>query len=231
MTLYLVPLVTVFMTAAESGRLNTPHYYERLLRGTNKAETDPFDTEERGVFSSIKSMGTSIKKWAKTKYWAETGKSDDYVKQKLGLRDVPEAALKSSPKYKVYQQFLHKQEGVQMDDKIRSGMQTETFWNDLGLSGIDAARRESTDAYRKYVRFTNRFDSKAEGRMFSQFEMIVKPGKTDEEVTTRMKTWAASDRSPTFAKRMLGLNGLGKDKRKEEPLNKYFEYFLTLKSS
>ncbi|KAF4038426.1 hypothetical protein GN244_ATG09452 [Phytophthora infestans] len=205
MTLYLVPLVTVFMTAAESGRLNTPHYYERLLRGTNKAETDPFDTEERGVFSSIKSMGTSIKKWAKTKSCFEV-----------------ESQVQSLP-------AVSTQAGGCSDG--RQDTQTETFWNDLGLSGIDAARRESTDAYRKYVRFTNRFDSKAEGRMFSQFEMIVKPGKTDEEVTTRMKTWAASDRSPTFAKRMLGLNGLGKDKRKEEPLNKYFEYFLTLKSS
>ncbi|OWZ00096.1 RxLR effector protein, partial [Phytophthora megakarya] len=87
MSFYRIMLVTlVLLCCAVEGTSNKNSSPGRLRQLTNTIDnTFPKvnNSEERGIFSNLK---TNLGDWIKTTYWTTFGKSDDYVKKKLGLQ-------------------------------------------------------------------------------------------------------------------------------------------------
>lgn len=88
----------------------------RILRTVDR------NSEERGIASSVAM-------WAKVKYWAHAGKSDEYVKQRVGMAGLTGKALEFDPNYKYLERFWHRLEGRTLDKWVRNGLRhTEPGW-------------------------------------------------------------------------------------------------------
>lgn len=126
---------------------------ERLQRAAKSADNDPLhveNSEERGVFSSIKSK---VANWSKMKYWVNAEKSDEYVKKKLSGFD----------EYKTLKKFWYQLEGRQLDKWFDEGVTMHGAWTRLGLDRIREDQVMQTSAYKTYVRYVKKYDSKVYG--------------------------------------------------------------------
>ncbi|GMF31757.1 unnamed protein product [Phytophthora fragariaefolia] len=71
--------------------ISSAHLPDSLFRGQRQLRS--VQTGERGIISSIKM-------WAKVKYWASAGKSEEYVKKSLGIDGLSGKSLEKNPNYK-----------------------------------------------------------------------------------------------------------------------------------
>ncbi|KAL4123543.1 hypothetical protein PRIC2_009396 [Phytophthora ramorum] len=136
----------------------------------------------------------------KTTYWAQMQKSDDFVKKALKLDGLAEGAVKASPKYKDYQKYVYKAEGVKMDNWALDEVNPTTIWNRLGLGGMSAAQREKSPALKNYVRYANKYDSKVCNRGYEAYIP-----STDAEMDILLRVWARADRSESYVLKRLGI--------------------------
>ncbi|OWZ05407.1 RxLR effector protein, partial [Phytophthora megakarya] len=93
MLLTLVVLLCCGVEATQNKIAAPPNIPVRLRRLTNTIDSavpEVKELEERGIFSNLK---TNLVDWIKTTYWTTFGKSDDYVKKKLGLQTLTGTAL------------------------------------------------------------------------------------------------------------------------------------------
>ncbi|KAL4128755.1 hypothetical protein PRIC2_007737 [Phytophthora ramorum] len=189
----------------------------RQLRG---AETGSPDVEERGVDALVK--------WAKVKYWAQVGKSDEYVKQSLGLERLTGNALTASPAFKYYQEYLRKTGGPKLIKWLHheeNGRPTHEVWKRLGLEDMPAAEREGSQEFKTYVRYATMYDDQLHQRLDSGAEpMVIVGSMYPDEMIEKIGIWAKKKRSNSYVKRMLGL-----ERKSEYKLSVNEEYQLFLK--
>ncbi|KAH7491131.1 Secreted RxLR effector protein [Phytophthora ramorum] len=193
----------------------------RLLRKTDTAKANAIDTEERGIWSSIKN-------WGKMDYWLTVGKSDDEVKKALKMDGLTGAALKPHPNYKQLEKFMYKREGQQMDNWLAEGMSTKDVWNDLGLAGMSKAQRKNSDELRAYVRYATKYDDECWNYKNTVLEPPIEYGGSPAEMKVKVQIWAKANREKWYVKEMLGLDGMSTVKREANPNNKYYLEFLDL---
>ncbi|KAL4094187.1 hypothetical protein PRIC1_009850 [Phytophthora ramorum] len=193
----------------------------RLLRKTDTAKANAIDTEERGIWSSIKN-------WGKMDYWLTVGKSDDEVKKALKMDGLTGAALKAHPNYKQLEKFMYKREGRDMDNWLAEGMSTKDVWNDLGLAGMSKAQRKNSDELRAYVRYATKYDNAIWNHKNSIFQPPVEYGGSPAEMHVNVQIWAKANRKKWYVKEMLGLDGMSKAERKADPDYEYYLEFLKL---
>ncbi|KAK1935377.1 hypothetical protein P3T76_010602 [Phytophthora citrophthora] len=101
----------IFTSKAESNHISADNI-GRTVRGT-----DSSTEEERGLWTELKSG-------VKTAWWSRTGKSDAYVRSKLKLTGLDDAAMKDSKNYHTYQVYLYKLEGPKLDKWVYENMDT-----------------------------------------------------------------------------------------------------------
>ncbi|KAH7491145.1 Secreted RxLR effector protein [Phytophthora ramorum] len=221
----LLILLATTVTAEKSTRssitTNVAYGRGRLLRKADAAKANAIDTEERGIWSSIKS-------WGKMQYWLAVGKSDDQVKKALKMEGLTGAALKAHPNYKKLEKFWYKREGREMDAYVRQGMSTEYVWGNLGLEMMSESQRKSTDEFRRYMRYATKYDDDIWLHKNSIAEPKIHYGGSAAEMKVKVQIWANAKRDNGYVKEMLRLDGLSKAKREINPNNKYYLEFLKL---
>ncbi|KAG6616585.1 putative secreted RxLR effector protein [Phytophthora cinnamomi] len=196
----------------------------RLLRGT--ATDVDLEAEDRDFISVVKSLAADAKMSWKTSRWANSGKTDKQVREKLGLVGLKGKALENSPNYKHYKDYLYKAEGVEMNRWLYAKTQTETVWNNLKLEEMTPAQRERSDALRRYKRYALKFDHYV--KTSSYFERSVSHNQnSDAEMAVKIQLWVEKRQSRFFVEHVLGLEGMTEDGRAVMETNKYYEEFLT----
>uniref|UniRef100_H3GYK8 RxLR effector protein n=1 Tax=Phytophthora ramorum TaxID=164328 RepID=H3GYK8_PHYRM len=221
----LLILLATTVTAEKSTRssitTNVAYGRGKLLRKADAAKANAIDTEERGIWSSIKN-------WGKMQYWLAVGKSDDQVKKALKMEGLTGAALKAHPNYKKLEKFMYKREGQQMDDWLEEGISTKAVWDDLGLGEMSKAQRKNSDELRQYVRYATKYDDEIWFHANYFFEPLNYYGSSPAEMNVKVQIWAKAKRENWYVKEMLGLEGLSKAERKADPDYEYYLEFLKL---
>ncbi|KAL4150216.1 hypothetical protein PRNP1_009620 [Phytophthora ramorum] len=221
----LLILLAATVTAEKSTRSsNIPdvgYNRGRLLRKADADTANTIDTEERGVWSSVKN-------WGKMEYWLAVGKSDDEVKKALKMETLTGAALKAHPNYKQLEKFMYKREGRAMDGWVAHGTPTRTLWYLLELGKMNEVQRKSSDELRMYVRYATKYDNAIWNHKNSMFQPPIEYGGSRAEMNVKVQIWAKAKRESWYVEEMLGLDGLSKVKRKANPNNKYYLEFLDL---
>ncbi|KAL4167974.1 hypothetical protein KRP22_011381 [Phytophthora ramorum] len=136
----------------------------------------------------------------KTTYWAQMQKSDDFVKKTLKLDGLTKGAVKASPKYKYYQKYLYKTQGVKMDNWAFNEVNLKTIWNKLGLGTMSATQREGSPALKIYARYARKYD----GAVYHSGYKAYTPS-TDAEMDVLLRVWAQADRSSDYVRKRLGV--------------------------
>ncbi|KAL4167932.1 hypothetical protein KRP22_011339 [Phytophthora ramorum] len=221
----LLILLATTVTAEKSTRssitTNVAYGRGRLLRKADAAKANAIDTEERGIWSSIKN-------WGKTEYWLAAGKSDDQVKKALKIDKLTGAALKAHPNYKKLEKFMYKREGRLMDDRLAEGMSTKEAWDKLGLARMSETQRKNSDELKSYVRYATKYDDEISFYRNTGVEVPIYYGGSAAEMKVKLQIWTKANRSNRYVKDMLGLSGMSKAKREADPNNKYYLEFLGL---
>ncbi|KAL4123513.1 hypothetical protein PRIC2_009367 [Phytophthora ramorum] len=221
----LLILLATTVTAEKSTRssitTNVAYGRGRLLRKADAAKANAIDTEERGIWSSIKN-------WGKTEYWLAAGKSDDQVKKALKMEGLTGANLKAHPNYKKLEKFMYKREGRLMDDRVAEGMSTKEAWDKLGLARMSETQRKNSDELKSYVRYATKYDDEIWFYRNTGVEVPIYYGGSAAEIKVKLQIWAKAKRDNGYVKDMLGLSGMSKAKREADPNNKYYLEFLGL---
>ncbi|KAH7491144.1 Secreted RxLR effector protein [Phytophthora ramorum] len=221
----LLILLATTVTAEKSTRssitTNVAYGRGRLLRKADAAKANAIDTEERGIWSSIKN-------WGKTEYWLAAGKSDDQVKKALKIDKLTGADLKAHPNYKKLEKFMYKREGRLMDDRVAEGMSTKEAWDKLGLARMSETQRKNSDELKSYVRYATKYDDEISFYRNTGVEVPIYYGGSAAEMKVKLQIWTKANRSNRYVKDMLGLSGMSKAKREADPNNKYYLEFLGL---
>uniref|UniRef100_H3GYK5 RxLR effector protein n=1 Tax=Phytophthora ramorum TaxID=164328 RepID=H3GYK5_PHYRM len=221
----LLILLATTVTAEKSTRssitTNVAYGRGRLLRKADAAKANAIDTEERGIWSSIKN-------WGKTEYWLAAGKSDDQVKKALKIDKLTGADLKAHPNYKKLEKFMYKREGRLMDDRVAEGMSTKEAWDKLGLARMSETQRKNSDELKSYVRYATKYDDEIWFYRNTGVEVPIYYGGSAAEMKVKLQIWTKANRSNRYVKDMLGLSGMSTAKQKLDPNNKYYLEFLGL---
>ncbi|KAL4123519.1 hypothetical protein PRIC2_009373 [Phytophthora ramorum] len=221
----LLILLAITVTAEKSTRSSSipdvGYNRGRLLRKADADTANTIDTEERGVWSSIKN-------WGKIQYWLAVGKSDDQVKKALKMETLTGAALKAHPNYKQLEKFMYKREGREMDGWVAHGIPTQTLWYLLELGKMKEVQRKSSDELRMYVRYATKYDNAIWNHKNSIFEPPIYYGGSAAEMKVKVQIWAKANRKNWYVKEMLGLDDLSKAKQKADPDYEYYLEFLKL---
>ncbi|KAL4150249.1 hypothetical protein PRNP1_009653 [Phytophthora ramorum] len=161
-------------------------------------------------------------------YWITTSKSDDQVKKALKMEGLTGAALKDHPNYKKLEEFWYKLEGRGMDISVMLGTRTYEVWYHFGLARMNEAERQSSDKFRKYLRYATKYDN----AMWNRRNNIFHPPKiydvSPDEMKVIIQIWVKAKRTNSYVKKVLGLDGFSKAKRQRYLNNKYFLEFLKL---
>ncbi|KAL4094182.1 hypothetical protein PRIC1_009845 [Phytophthora ramorum] len=221
----LLILLATTVTAEKSTRssitTNVAYGRGRLLRKADAAKANAIDTEERGIWSSIKN-------WGKMQYWLAAGKSDDEVKKALKMEGLTGANLKAHPNYKKLEKFMYKREGRLMDDRVAEGMSTKEAWDKLGLARMSETQRKNSDELKSYVRYATKYDDEISFYRNTGVEVPIYYGGSAAEMKVKLQIWAKAKRDNGYVKDMLGLSGMSTAKREADPNNKYYLEFLGL---
>ncbi|GMF10109.1 unnamed protein product [Phytophthora lilii] len=167
------------------------------------------------------------------------GKSDDYVKGKLKLKNLHGDALTNNKNYKYYAYFTKKSEDYLLNGWLRKDINTFQAWQELKLPNVkkledfDVAVL-NTDKFRVYSRYVKDFDTNVRRKVHAGYlppaNML---GRSEVETTLRTLVMARTDIKDNFAKMVLGLTAAGKPKTllKGDALTTHpdFKYFLLFK--
>ncbi|POM65856.1 Secreted RxLR effector peptide protein [Phytophthora palmivora] len=200
---------------ANSFTVSNDHSRRRLRssKKTGEFRSESSDAEEKTLVS-----------WAKNKIWLKTGKSEEYVANKLGLKDLTKEAQKVHSNNKRFQKFLYGREGLELDDIVKRGASKDKMWRQYGLDDVPLEELTKNEGFKTYVRFMARYDAS----IYSQYkEGIMKniwweyqylsPGQHYANILV----WAKANRSTKYVKKALGLDHSGWN-------YKYYEEFLRL---
>ncbi|KAE8897375.1 hypothetical protein PF005_g16051 [Phytophthora fragariae] len=197
-----IALLTIATTAA-----STPdHSNRRMLRAIDT------NLDERA----------SLIMWAKVRSWARAGKSDAYVKEKLGIAGLRGGVLKSNPNYKHLQKFRYKLEGYTLDDWMEEGLTVHGAWMHLKLNEVPEAALAQSDKFRTYKRYATRWDDMTYAHYNTIFQPPVEYGGSPAELNAKVEIWAAARRPKWYVQDMLNLD-------KSDELLSYYNKFVELK--
>eukprot|EP00644_Phytophthora_capsici_P000574 jgi/Phyca11/21370/fgenesh1_pg.PHYCAscaffold_93_\ len=162
----------------------------KTLRGT-----DLSTEEERGLWTELKSG-------VKTAWWSRTGKSDAYVKAKLKLTGLDDAAMKSNKNYHTYQVYLYKAEGLKLDKWVYENMDTPSkVWNRFGLDQMTSAQRKGSPKLQTYEHFVKKYDDAVYKHGFAFHFPESKP-----EMESTLRIWGATNRPESYVKKLLKID-------------------------
>ncbi|KAG3001714.1 hypothetical protein JG687_00015262 [Phytophthora cactorum] len=203
----------------------------RSLRVDTKFDVEGENSAERGVWT-----------YAKALWWAETGKSDAYVRKVLKLNDLDDAARKSN---KYYAYFVDRTEWYQIVKWLQNDFTTFQVWKTLKLDKITKYQQLDdildTDAFRLYMRYVKHFNRGVVSKLKNGYKpdgVMVERGASDAEMWVRALIMAQAGMKDEYAQVLLGLtipdrfvNKLLKgDALKAHPDYKYFKLFLEAKA-
>ncbi|KAG7400354.1 hypothetical protein PHYBOEH_006111 [Phytophthora boehmeriae] len=217
---------------------------KRFLRTTKTIDDDDSDstnsinTEERKIEmpAALKNLGIK----AKRRYWLEFDKSDDYIKEKLGLTGLTGKQLTEHTNYKHFRWIQFRKEGDMLHDWLAQVPPLPTFdaWKKLGLEDMVLKRVQldvikQTDKYATYERYVKGFD-KFIIREWSRWspdphvpKNQIPRSATETEMMAKADIWGRTTMSDEYVLYALGLDKL---KRAELVKNDdYKKYFLLFK--
>ncbi|KAL4094218.1 hypothetical protein PRIC1_009881 [Phytophthora ramorum] len=213
MRFLLVLLVTGLVLIASSDAFESPVYSNdrsitaRQVREENhirrlRGSTTP-DKEERGVVARMTAPVI-------TTYLAKTGKSKDVVKKAMKLDQLSEEAMKASPNYKYYMQYLYKAKGVEMDRWAYLQKNPTAIWDKFRLQDMRPDVRKKSESFKAYLRYATKYDNKVYHNGYPSY----KPD-TDAEKDALLMVWAKARRPDSYVLKRLGLNKVNKNDSKD----------------
>ncbi|ETN13250.1 hypothetical protein PPTG_08130 [Phytophthora nicotianae INRA-310] len=81
-----------------------------------------------------------------------TSKNEDYVRKKLKLNGLKEDAFRNHDNYKYLLQYVN----TLAQHRVRE----YDIWNELGFDKVDEVTRVSTENFKVYKAFVNKFDDR-----------------------------------------------------------------------
>ncbi|ETM03361.1 hypothetical protein F442_00460 [Phytophthora nicotianae P10297] len=156
------------------------------------------DNEERGIQDLTKAL--------KTTFWLETGKSDDYVRNVLGLKNLSGDKLKTAPNYVYYEHFLHALEGRKLQSWLAKGKTTKSVWAEYKLDDIRAAQLKDNDGFKTYLRYAIMEDNHFYKQRIMEQPVKVDYSGTPAELSAKVDMWFTLNRPTWYVKKMLNLD-------------------------
>jgi hypothetical protein len=213
----------------------------RLIEGDDHDDVgiseDSLTAEARaGVLSSLSSkISKKIPTGIKISWWRTLGKSNDYVKKRLGLAGLSGTALTKHKNYRRFVKYVDEMEGDKMYKMAKRGTLPTDIWVQQGLDKISQVTPQvkSSEAFRIYSRFTKISDDAMQSTMRSGYYLpstLISEKATPIEMKLRVQFWVEAGRSDDFVQTMLGLNrlkGVKFTRHKNYPY--YSQYFKSVK--
>ncbi|KAE8974332.1 hypothetical protein PR003_g27260 [Phytophthora rubi] len=198
----------------------------RSLRARNVIDTEDKSTEDRGLWTHVK-----------VRWWLETEKTDDYVKEALKLNGLKGEALTQNKNYKAYQYFVKKSEEYKLNKWYLHEFSTFQGWKEVGFvkitkaSDLDKIRdTKQFSVYKDYVNYLDNYLFQGLKAGYSPPAAMVRRGTSEAELTARTEIMAEAGRSVPYAKVALGMTDARYPKRVlyGEALERHedFSYFI-----
>ncbi|KAE8883194.1 hypothetical protein PF005_g25297 [Phytophthora fragariae] len=198
----------------------------RSLRARDVIDTEDKSTEDRGLWTHVK-----------VRWWLETEKTDDYVKEALKLNGLKGEALTQNKNYKAYQYFVKKSEEFKLNKWYRHEFSTFQGWKEVGFvkitkaSDLDKIRdTKQFSVYKDYVNYLDNYLFQGLKAGYSPPAAMVRRGTSEAELTARTEIMAEAGRSVPYAKVALGMTDARYPKRVlyGEALERHedFNYFI-----
>lgn len=189
----------------------------RLLRVAKMVD----DTEERDIFSQL---AEQVTKWGSITLWLNAGKTDDQVKQILGLEKLSGQALKTHPNYNLLDEFVTKARERQVDKWLNKDTSTDEVWHILGLDKLGKEltnnQLKESDALKTYIRYATKLDDEIWKHKRAPFEPEI---SSPEELAVKIHIWVKAERPQWYVFEMMGKNAINGNVN-----HHYYEEFLRL---
>ncbi|KAE9182609.1 hypothetical protein PF004_g24194 [Phytophthora fragariae] len=163
----------------------------RSLRARDVIDTEDKSTEDRGLWTHVK-----------VRWWLETEKTDDYVKEALKLNGLKGEALTQNKNYKAYQYFVKKSEEFKLNKWYRHEFSTFQGWKEVGFvkitkaSDLDKIRdTKQFSVYKDYVNYLDNYLFQGLKAGYSPPAAMVRRGTSEAELTARTEIMAEAGRT------------------------------------
>ncbi|OWZ16919.1 RxLR effector protein [Phytophthora megakarya] len=187
---------------------------------TEKGPNDTYEERTSDIFSKLlRWLDKILGKNRQMRRWADLGKSNDFVKQKLKLNGLSGSALEQHRNYHLFENFI----------KITEAKtSTSDVWKNLGLEKIktweDLVKAVETENVQVFLRYANSFDDRAIRNVNKENKPVpVISDASWTEKMARMMSWLVNGKSEEYVMKALGFNTLS---RVELDTNKNSEVFL-----
>ncbi|GMF55029.1 unnamed protein product [Phytophthora fragariaefolia] len=175
------------------------------------------DTEERNIFE----FADDVVKMATLKLWVNTGKTDDFVKEALGIeKQLTGAALKNHPKFKILDEFLEMLDAKKVAAWLNKDTPTAEVWVTLGLDKLTKEQLKESDGLRTYIRYATKLDDEIWNHRRASFEPEI---SSAAELAVKVQIWAKADRPSWYVFEMMGKNAMPGNPNRE-----YYKIFQKL---
>ncbi|KAG7380455.1 hypothetical protein PHYBOEH_011443 [Phytophthora boehmeriae] len=216
---------------------------KRMLRTAQTSngtdDNDLINTEERKIEvpAALKKLGIK----AKRRYWLEFGKSDDYVKERLGMKGLTGQKLKDHANYKHFKWYKIRKDGDMLNGWLRQHPPLPTFdaWTKLGLEKMvlqkmplkEIVKTDEYATYEQYVKGFDRFIIRTLGPFDTPKNQIPRSA-TATEMTAKADIWGRTQMKDEYVLYALGLHKLGPDDlAKNKDFQRYFARFKQVKDA
>nr|QMU24833.1 PaRXLR9 [Phytophthora agathidicida] len=198
------------------------------IRSLRTVEADDDGTSEERGLEFVSKIGSYFKNNYNVSKWAAKGKSEDYVKEKLGMTGLQGERLKSHPKYKYFESFVIQEEAHRLNRWLAQNVTPYDAWLKLGFARADdLAAIKDTNDFRIYKRYVTEFDNRAlHNFVAAGIPVPVSSGASNIEMIARATVLGIDKRSKFYAKMALGLDKLTEAEMVGHSNFVYYKYYL-----
>ncbi|CAI5723894.1 unnamed protein product [Hyaloperonospora brassicae] len=171
---------------------------------SNKAKSslrvaDPAADEDRSLLTSAVS-------WLDKNMWLAVGKTDDEVKELLGLKGLTGTELVTASGFKIFEGFQHARKEIELKKWLSEHKTAHIVWMLLKPKKMPLDEFMRSDDYGRYLRYARMEDDAIYQRFWkSEEDVVVDPDELPVELNARVDMWAESKRPWIFVKRRLGI--------------------------
>ena len=163
--------------------------------------------------------------WIKTTLWIALGKSEEEVKEMLGMKGLTETGFTTSKNYKQFENFQNARESQLLDVWSSQKKLAHDVWEELKLQEAPPGGLEHSANFKLYERYLKIEDDNIWERMNDEDVKKWDEREGEEELNAKTEIWKSADRPPWYVKSRLNLHQ-GRNACRNQPNFVYFRRYL-----
>uniref|UniRef100_A0AAV1TIV4 RxLR effector protein n=1 Tax=Peronospora matthiolae TaxID=2874970 RepID=A0AAV1TIV4_9STRA len=141
--------------------------------------------------------------WFKTKLWSALGKSDEEIREMLGMKGLTETGLTTHKNYKLYKKI---RDSRLLDGWSSKGRMAHDVWEELQLHKVSPELLEHSEDFKLYKQYLMIEDDSIWKRMDDDGVKKWDEREGKEELNAKVEIWKLAKRKPWYVQSRLNLH-------------------------